>query len=193
MNDSEAASTEGGSLESGRSDGRGRAHFRSSASRSGRTGSADLRQGANGQRHPLGPAHGRAVARHAGRAMATGTRCSSASRAGASSGFGTRRSRRWRAWGLRSTRNTPCGRISMQPAYRGPSRNSRNWDAAAEFKRNHSSSDASLTAFRLLLRRRHGERYPQGRTSRAVAIVDIDDRYSGRATGQRGAQRSRAA
>jgi hypothetical protein len=33
------------------------------------------------------------------------------------------------------------------------------------------------------LRRRQGSRYSQGRASRAIAIVDIDDRYSGRATG----------
>src|SRR5215469_8369328 len=57
--------SDGGSLESGRSDGRGMAHFRSPASRSRRTGSADCRQAANGQRHPLGSAHRRALARHA--------------------------------------------------------------------------------------------------------------------------------
>jgi Transposase DDE domain len=55
-----------GSLESGRSDGHGMAHFRSAASRSGRTGSAGLRQAENGRGHPVGSAHWRAVARPAG-------------------------------------------------------------------------------------------------------------------------------
>ena len=40
------------------------AHFRSPASRPRRTGSAGFRQAADGQWHPLGPAHWRAVARY---------------------------------------------------------------------------------------------------------------------------------
>ena len=42
------------------------AHFRSTAPRSGRTRSSDREQAAHGQRHSLGSAHRRAVARHAG-------------------------------------------------------------------------------------------------------------------------------
>src|SRR5579872_4131216 len=66
MNDSKAASAEGGSFGSGRSDGRGMAHFRFPASRPRRTGSAGFREAADSQWHPVGSAHGRAVARHAG-------------------------------------------------------------------------------------------------------------------------------
>src|SRR5271157_263020 len=54
-----------GSLVSGRSDGRGMAHIRSPASQSRRTWSADFRQAANSQRHPVGLAHPIALARHA--------------------------------------------------------------------------------------------------------------------------------
>ena len=53
--------------------------------------------------------------------MATGTRSSCAFRAGASSGFGMRRSKRWLLSGPRPTRNMPsiprlCGHTNMQPA-----------------------------------------------------------------------------
>src|SRR6516162_3731055 len=41
-------------------------HFRSTAPRSRRTRSSDREQAAHGQRHSLGSAHWRAVARHAG-------------------------------------------------------------------------------------------------------------------------------
>ena len=55
----------GGSIESGRSDGRGMAHSQPAAPRSGRTWSTDPGQAANGQRYSLGSAHRRSVARHA--------------------------------------------------------------------------------------------------------------------------------
>src|SRR5262249_27189955 len=46
----------GGSIESGRSDGRGMAHSQPAAPRSGRTWSTDPGQAANGQRYSLGSA-----------------------------------------------------------------------------------------------------------------------------------------
>ena len=49
----------------------------------------------------------------------------------------------------------------------------------------------SLDAFYRVLRRRDGAQYAQGRASRAVAIVDVDHRYSRRTTGQRGVERCR--
>ena len=55
----------GGSIESGRSNGRGMAHSQPAAPRPGRTWSTDPGQAANGQRYSLGSAHQRSVARHA--------------------------------------------------------------------------------------------------------------------------------
>src|SRR3984893_2028725 len=55
----------GGSIESGRSDGRGMAHSQSIAAGSGRTWSSRPGQATNGRRHSVGSAHWRAVARRA--------------------------------------------------------------------------------------------------------------------------------
>ena len=66
MNDSKAACTEGGSIELGRSHGRGMANFRSTSPRLWGARPGGSRQAANGQRHSLGSAHGRALAKRHG-------------------------------------------------------------------------------------------------------------------------------
>src|SRR6266700_3778068 len=63
MNDSRLPFWREGSRESGRSDGRGMAHSQSFAAGSGRAWSGHCGQAANDERHSLGIAHGRAVAR----------------------------------------------------------------------------------------------------------------------------------
>src|SRR6266536_431883 len=65
MNDSRLPFWREGSRESGRSDGYGMAHSQSFATGSGRAWSGHCGQAANDERHSLGVAHGRAVARPA--------------------------------------------------------------------------------------------------------------------------------
>src|SRR6266480_1291440 len=65
MNDSRLPFWREGSRESGRSNGYGMAHSQSFATGSGRAWSGHWGQAANDERHSLGVAHGRAVARPA--------------------------------------------------------------------------------------------------------------------------------